>query len=57
MFDDREVIANRKCWVEKKEKKAKIIFKLVHCYSPTPPIGRRMPTNVVICVRILFHEI
>jgi len=45
MFDGLEVIPNKKCYVEeKKEEKKKReeqYSESVHCYSPTPSIGRR----------------
>jgi len=49
MFDGLEVILNIKCWVEKekeekkRKKREEQFSESVHCYSPTPPIGRRRP--------------
>jgi len=45
MFDGLEVIAKIKCWVEIKKRKWNFFSELMHCYSPTPAIGRRRPKN------------
>jgi len=49
MFDCFEVIANQN-WVDKKkrkkgEKREEQFSDSVHCYSYTPPIGRRRPNK------------
>jgi len=54
MFDDREVIAEivstKFIGQKKKEKKRRgeQFSEWVHCYNPTPPIGRRRPKNVEV---------
>jgi len=50
MFDGFEVIAYRKCWVEKKgNKRRKDQFsESAHCNSPTPPIARLRPKKNVL---------
>jgi len=56
MFDDCEVIKEIVSTVQnllcrkkrkKKEKKEEQFSESVHCYCPTPPIGRRRPKNFI----------
>jgi len=59
MFDDREVIAEivstKFAGKKKKRKKREEQFsESVHCYSPTPPIGRRRPKNILEYLKSLM---
>jgi len=47
MFDGFRSYCKPKNWVDKKNRE-KQFSESVHCYSPTPPIGRRRPNKQVI---------